>query len=383
MKFAGLTRSITFRYLIAVGGILLATAFFHYFQINVNMTTVALAFILFVLASATFFGRNPALAASFAAMLCFNYFFLPPFYTWRIADAQNLVAWSAFTVTAIVAGELSAYARRRALEAERRRIEIERLYLKLQAAFETASSAEAARQSEKLKSALLDAVTHDLRTPLTSIKAAVTTLLDGEGGHRTIELDAESRAEFLEIIDEETDRLNRFIEGTIELARVEAGETSRRDGASNVEEAVSAAVERAASLLKNHRLDFRIEPNLPPLDADAHALAEVFYTLLDNAAKYSPADSQITVAARRSGVGEIEMSVGDEGRGVAPELREKVFDKFFRADKKLSGGLGVGLAIARGIVEAHGGKIRVETGDGGRGARFVFTIAAAAGEKNV
>ena len=129
MKISGLIRLEVFRYFFAVGGILLTTVFFQYFQIHINPTTVALAFILFVLASATFFGRNPALTASFAAMLCFNYFFLPPFYTWRIADSQNLVAWGAFTVTAIIAGEVSAYARRRADEAERQKLEIEGLYI--------------------------------------------------------------------------------------------------------------------------------------------------------------------------------------------------------------------------------------------------------------
>ena len=106
---------------------------------RINTTTVALALLLVVLSSATFFGRNPALLASFVAMLCFNYFFIPPVHTWTISDPQNLVAWAAFTITAIVAGELSAYARRRARESER-------LYEELQTAFKTATQAEALRQ---------------------------------------------------------------------------------------------------------------------------------------------------------------------------------------------------------------------------------------------
>src|SRR5207245_9632770 len=129
----------------------------------------------------------------------------------------------------IVAGELSAYAGRRTRESER-------LYAELQAAFKTATQAEALKQSEKLKSALLDAVTHDLRTPLTSIKASVTTLLDSEGGHGTIELDSEGRAEFLDIINEETDRLNGFIEGMVQLARIAAGSIDASGSFSNVEE---------------------------------------------------------------------------------------------------------------------------------------------------
>ena len=125
---------------------LLATVGLQSLGDHINSTTVALTLLLVVLSSATFFGRNPALLASFVAMLCFNYFFLPPVHTWTIADPQNLVAWAAFTITAIVAGELSAYASRRAREAER-------LYEELQTAFKTATQAEALKQSEKLKSA--------------------------------------------------------------------------------------------------------------------------------------------------------------------------------------------------------------------------------------
>jgi two-component system sensor histidine kinase KdpD len=130
------------------------------------------------------------------AAFSFNFFFLPPFYTLTIAEPQNWIALIAFLIVAGTVGQLSANAKYRAELAED-------LYDKLQAAFEQASEAEALKKSEKLKSSLLDAVTHDLRTPLTSIKASVTTLLDSEGGHRTIELDAEGRREFLDVINEE------------------------------------------------------------------------------------------------------------------------------------------------------------------------------------
>jgi K+-sensing histidine kinase KdpD len=371
MKF--FDQNFLFRFGLPVTAVLVATVTLGLVQERVNPTTVALALLLIVLTSATFIGRNPALLASFVAMLCFNYFFLPPYRTWHIADAGNLVAWGTFTLTAIIAGEMSSYARRRAVEAEEGRREIERLYRELQGAFEKASQAEAFRRSEKLKSSLLDAVTHDLRTPLTSIKASVTTLLESESGQRTIELDPESRLEFLEIIDEETDRLNQFIEGVVELARLEAGGTEMRRKAANVEEILAIALERAGNLLKNHRLRVEVEKDLPLVDVDAKAVAEVVYTLLDNAAKYSPPQSLVTIEACRA-AGEIRISVADEGRGIAPELREKVFEKFFQADEHDRSGLGLGLAIARGLVESHGGKIRVETPADGRGAKFVFTV---------
>nr|MBA2341570.1 PAS domain-containing sensor histidine kinase [Pyrinomonadaceae bacterium] len=134
---------------------------------HVNPITVALVLLLVVLFSATWAGSRPAIAASVVGMLCFNFFFLPPYGTLTIADPQNWIALAAFLVTALTVGGLSAAAKHRAEEAERGRMEIKQLYEQLQIAFERASHAEALRQSEQLKSALLDAVTHDLRTPLT------------------------------------------------------------------------------------------------------------------------------------------------------------------------------------------------------------------------
>ncbi|HEV2761384.1 MAG TPA: DUF4118 domain-containing protein [Pyrinomonadaceae bacterium] len=350
-----------------------------------NSTTVALALLLAVLFIAARMESGPALVASVLAALGFNFFFLPPFGTLHIAEPENWVALAAFLLTAVVAGQLSARARRRAEEAEAGRLEIERLYSELRNAFERASHAEALRQSERLKSALLDAVTHDIRTPLTSIKASVTTLLDELRGKtydgQPVSLEADSRREMLEVIDEESDRLNRFVEGLIELARIEAGELRLRLRWGAVDEVVAAALARAEPLTKGHRIHVELEDGLPVVRVDPHAVAEVVYTLVDNAAKYSPQGTVIRVSAARAEGGMIRLAVEDEGRGVAPELRERVFDKFFRATRDgdagahaRPAGTGMGLAIARGIVEAHGGRIRVEGRDGGRGARVVFTL---------
>jgi two-component system sensor histidine kinase KdpD len=149
---------------------------------HLNATTVSLALLLNVLFIATRWGSLPALAASILAMLCFNFFFLPPLGTFDIAATDNWIALIAFLITAVTAGQLSARHKARVEEAEFGKREIGRLYEELRQAFERASHAEGLRQSEKLKSALLDAVTHDLRTPLTSIKASITTLLDEARG---------------------------------------------------------------------------------------------------------------------------------------------------------------------------------------------------------
>jgi len=158
-------------YLSGVLGIAVVTAVLRLFGSTINSTTVALALLLVVLFVAATWGSRPAIVVSIFGVFCLNFFFLPPVHTLDIAQPDNWIALIAFLITAVTAGELSARVTRRAAEAEAARQEIERLYDELRTAFERASHAEALRQSEKLKSALLDAVTHDLRTPLTSIKA--------------------------------------------------------------------------------------------------------------------------------------------------------------------------------------------------------------------
>jgi two-component system sensor histidine kinase KdpD len=371
-------------YLVAAFSIAGLTAVLKLLGGHVNATTVALALLLDVLFIATRWGSLPALVASVLAMLCFNFFFLPPYGTFTIAALDNWIALAAFLITAITAGQLSARAKRRAEEANTGRREIERLYAELRDAFERASHAEALKQSEKLKSALLDAVTHDLRTPLTSIKASITTLLDEARGRMDgellVALDAEAKVEMMEVINEESDRLNRFIGGLIELARIEAGEMQLRRRWGAVDEIISTALARAEPFTRRHRIEVTIERELPVVRVDERAVSEVVYTIVDNAAKYSPAGTRILIAAERADDGTIRMTVEDKGEGIPIELRKRVFDKFFRAtrDGDVSthqpSGTGMGLAIAKGIVEAHGGQIWIESGAGGKGTRVVFTL---------
>jgi K+-sensing histidine kinase KdpD len=371
-------------YVAAVLGTGLITTLLAPFHLQINSTTVALAFLLVVLFVAMFWGSRPALLASLLGVFSLNYFFLPPLYTLSISNPQNWVALIAFFTTALAVGQLSGSAKRRAEEAEEGRREVERLYTALHSAFDRASQAEALRQSEKLKSALLDAVTHDLRTPLTSIKASITTLLDELRGKsqddQPVVLDAESRQEMMEVINEESDRLNRFISGLIDLARIEAGELHLRRRWGNVEDILSNALTRAANLTRDHKIEVDVEAELPVVRMDERAVSEVVYTLVDNATKYSPKNTTIRISAKRAGDGLITMAVEDQGTGITTDLRERVFDKFFRAtrDGDVSthqpSGTGMGLAIAKGIVEAHGGSIWIEPGPQGRGTRVVFTL---------
>jgi K+-sensing histidine kinase KdpD len=365
-------------YVVAVVGIAAVTAALRLLGESINPTTVALVMLLVILFVAASWGSRPAIVASVFGVLCLNFFFLPPVGALTIADPDNWIALIAFLITAVTAGQLSARVNRRAEEAEAGRREIERLYDELRSAFERASHAEALRQSERLKSALLDAVTHDLRTPLTSIKASVTTLLDESSA--PVSLNDEGQREMLEVINEECDRLNRFIEGLVELARIEAGELKLGRRWGTIDEIIETALARARKITSRHRVKVEIENDLPVVLVDPRAVSEVIYTLADNAAKYSAPGSLIHIAAARAQDDMIIASVEDHGRGIPVELRERVFDKFFRAErdgdssKSQPAGTGMGLAIARGIVEAHSGRIWIESGAAGRGTRVVFTL---------
>ena len=357
--------------LIAVGAIAVVTVALVPFRQYLNATEVALTLLLIVLLAATLFGSRAGLAAALTGIISFNFFFLPPYYTFNIAGADNWVAFGAFLITALIAGQLSGYARRRAEESEARQRKIEGLYDELRDAFEQASEAEALRRSEKLKSALLDAVTHDLRTPLTSIKASVTTLLSDADA----ELDGDSRKEFLEIIDEETDRLNDFVEGIVGMAKLEAGSVELRASISSIDEIIANAVERARQQIVDHQLEISVAADLPNILIDAASISQVIYTLLDNASKYSPKGSRVRLSAITTSGSKVRIIVEDQGRGIAKEDRESVFDKFFRVDAHAEGaGLGLGLTIARGIIESQHGRIWIEDGSNEFTTRIVCEL---------
>src|SRR6185295_7785009 len=215
---------------------------------------------------ARFRGTGPALVAAALSAAGLSYYFLPPF-GFEIAQPQDWVAFITFVVAAVVAGELASRAERRTAEAQQGRLEIERLYRHLQVAFERASDAEAARRNEQLKVALLDALTHNLRTPLTAIKAAVTALIGDSDWTSQSDLSTEGRRELLLVIDEESDRLNRFIEGLSAVDRHDASAPPplRRERLDGI---VRAAVARADTLTRDHHVTVALDDPLPALSVD-------------------------------------------------------------------------------------------------------------------
>jgi K+-sensing histidine kinase KdpD len=278
------------------------------FRAHINATTVALALLLAVLFVAIGFGSKPALLASVLAMLGFNFFFLPPYHTFTIADPQNWIALAAFFITALAVGQLSARAKQRAEESEAGKLEIRRLYDELRDAFDRASEAEASKRSEQLKSALLDAVTHDIRTPLTSIKASATLLLeDRQETNLSAKLSDDEQQAMLEVITHGADRLDRFVEGIVDLARIEAGDLNLNRNWRSVDDLIEAALAQAEPLLQNHRIEVVVPDELPVVRVDGRAVTEVIYTLVDNARKYAPPRTEIRINTRLGSDDTIEM----------------------------------------------------------------------------
>ena len=449
--------------------------------VPVNATTAGFSYLIAVLLIATAWGLLEAMVASVAAVLCFNYFFFPPIGTFTIAEPRNWVALFAFLATSIIASQLSARAKRQALEATERREETERLYAlsraillteagrrapkeytkeiaqifdlssvalyecdtaaiysagpsdlpdageKLREAAtlgtlfrdetsgititpihlggqpiaslaisghllsdsalqaianlvaiglekvrgqEAASQAEAARRSEELKSTMLDAIAHEFKTPLTSIKAAASTLL----------LDAtkstDQQRELATIVNEEADRMAWLVTEAIQMARIEAGEIQLTKTSCPMPGLLSKVIERLRRLTEDRTIDVQTDPVLPVIEADAELLELAIRQVVDNALKYSPPASAIRVRMSAIENG-IIINIQDEGAGIPEVDKPHVFEKFYRGSNIRSklAGTGMGLAVARQIVRAHGGDIQL-VGSSQKGSEFVISLPA-------
>jgi two-component system, OmpR family, sensor histidine kinase KdpD len=472
---------LTGRVLAALGLVAAITVFFLRL-VPGNATTTGFFYLVGILVIATAGGLVESTIASVAAMLCFNFFFLPPMGTFTIADPQNWVALLAFLATSLTASQLSARAKRRTTEAIDRQVEMERLYslsrslllaeparpvakqvaqqiartfefpavalydrnsgeiyragaddvpdldakmreatvrstvlrdessglivtpIRLgggpigslavrgaslsDAAFqsllnlvaigleralsqEAVNRAEVARQSEELKSTLLDAIAHEFKTPLTSIKAVTTDLLSEPAN----ELQQHQR-ELISIADEGTDRLSRLVTDAIQLARIEGGTFRLNRGIYFPSSLVSAALRQMKALTDGRQIKVSATDDLPLVWVDADLIQMMISHLIENALKYSSPSSPISIGARADG-NKVIIYVNDRGPGITEGEQSRIFDKFYRgkSERNLKG-TGMGLAIAREIIRAHGEEIWV-TSKPGEGSEFGFSLPIA------
>jgi two-component system, OmpR family, sensor histidine kinase KdpD len=229
---------------------------------------------------------------------------------------------------------------------------------------------ERAAETERLRSALLTSISHDLKTPLASVLGAAGTLRDlGE------RLDDAQRADLLATIIDESERLNRFIANLLDMTKLESGAITPNVALHDLGEIVGSALRRASRILSRHRVELNLAPDLPMLELDAVLFEQALFNLLDNAAKYAPAETTIRVQGWRSG-DSVCLRVLDEGGGIPASDLEHIFDKFYRAQKadQVRAGTGLGLAISRGFVEAMHGTIVAANRTDRTGAAFTISL---------
>jgi two-component system sensor histidine kinase KdpD len=231
-----------------------------------------------------------------------------------------------------------------------------------------AAHAAALREADELKSALLNAVSHDLRTPLASIIASAGSLQQAD-----VKWTDEERMGFASAIEHEAQRLNRLVGNLLDLSRIESGSLRPEKGWYDLGALVGEVVGRLQAVTEDHEVAVDVSEDLPPVSLDYIEIDEVLTNLIENATKYTPPGSAIEISARRHDGGEVLVEVADSGPGVPAEALKRIFDPFYRVAGSRAPGTGLGLAVARGLVEAHGGRIWAENRPKG-GARFSFTL---------
>ena len=486
-------------YIVALLAVAAALAVSRLVQPHFGLENVDLIFLTAIVGIAVRYGLWPSLVATVAASLCYNFFFLPPVYTFTITDPTNIAAFVLFTVVAVVVSNLAARGWSQTVGAQERVRSVESLYafsrklagagtlddvlwatayqiasmlkvrvvlllpesgsISLKAGYPPEDTLEEAdlaaakwaweknrpagrdsdalpgakwlfmpmrtgrgqigilgicrdgpgallraeqrrlldalsdqgalaiervhlvediervrrvAETDRLRSALLTSISHDLKTPLASVLGAAGALRD-----LSKSFDDDAKAELLSTVIDESERLNRFIANLLDMTKLEAGAVVPNAALHDIGEIAGSALQRASKILVKHRVEMEISPDLPMVSVDAVLFEQVLFNLLDNAAKYAPPDTTVRLQSWQEG-DSVRLQVLDEGDGVPTADLERIFDKFYRSRKgdQVRAGTGLGLAIARGFVEAMGGTITAANRSDRTGAVFTITLPA-------
>jgi len=329
----------------AAGLVGIATAVGAALRFALSLPDVAMLYVSAIVLVAVRHGRGPSTASAALAVVSYNFFFVPPEYTFDVAHPSHLLTFAVMFAMGLLVSGLTARIRSR--EGDARRVELR-------------------ARTEELRSSLLSAVSHDLRTPLAVITGAATTLRDGGGA-----LDEPRRAELLSTLCEEAERMERLVTNLLDMTRLDAGVVIGREWVP-LEEVVGTAIARVDARLGRRLVTTHLPPDLPLVSVDPLLFERVLVNLLENAAKHTPEGTPIEIGAAVKDDA-VEISVSDRGPGLLPGAEEQLFEKFFRNAQPGAAGVGLGLSICRSIVEAHGGTISARNREGG-GAVFRVTL---------
>ncbi|HUS64029.1 MAG TPA: DUF4118 domain-containing protein [Kofleriaceae bacterium] len=304
-------------------------------------------YLLVIMIVAVRHGRGPAVAAAGLSVVAYDVFFIAPHYTFYVADQRHLLTFAIMFAVGLVISQLALLGKAAALRAE----------------------------TEEIRSSLLSAVSHDLRTPLAAITGAGTALRGDDAALAPAE-----RAELIDTIVEEAERLERLVANLLDMTRVQSGTLVVKREWVPVDELVGSALARVEARLEGRVVTTDVPP-LPLVAVDPTLFEHAFVNLLENALKHTPRGTPIDIAARRAG-DTVEIEVADRGPGLPAGAPEALFEKFARGAPATTPGVGLGLPISRGIARAHGGDVVAQRRAGG-GASFLVTLPVAAGAPEV
>ena len=363
------------------GPLVVTTALFH--LTHQTQRDYVFFYLALVAVVAVFGGLWPAVVCAIVSFLCVDYYFVPPVYTWTIADEQDLVNLSAFLATAVLVGLLASRRRNALLQAEALARQLQQANTELirlnkeqaeaaQAALRLARSEQqinALQETDRLRRELLANVSHELRTPLGTI---LTESTDSSNERSPTEKD-----EALRTIAAEARRLNALVADMLDVTMIEGGALELDLAPLDVADAIEAAAERLHHVSPQRVVSWDQRASHAEVLADWNRLGQVFDNLLSNADRFAPPATPIEIDIGHEQPGLVTVRVRDHGPGIPPEIRERIFERFFRGqDHGASGGTGLGLAIVKGLVEAHAGSVAVEQREE-PGAVFRFTLPEA------
>ncbi|MDD5408646.1 MAG: DUF4118 domain-containing protein [Candidatus Omnitrophica bacterium] len=328
MEFLQSKRNTILPYIISCGLIFLTTLFGELVKNKIGPTNIVMFYLLAVVFIAIRWGKGPAITTSIISVLVFDFFLVPPYLTLSVAHIEYIFTFAAFLTVGIVVSTFASKVREQIMQ----------------------------HQTEKLHSALLNSISHDLKTPLVSITGALTALLDKKSN-----LDAQHIKELLETARGESSRLNRIVNNLLDMTKMESGVLRISSKPCDLRDLIGACLEQLKERIGSREIKIEIPKDSPEICVDFPFMLKALFNIIDNALKYSPDGSPVEIHVNFL-QHKAQVKIRDYGIGIPGEDLKRIFEKFYRIERSQNiSGTGLGLCISKGIIEAHSGRIFVES----------------------